>query len=290
MNPQVSVDVKSAWLSKINWTQGVAGAAMVIAYFSGGKINLSLDQQAALVVSIGVIGNVVTWVIKTWFTSTITPPSATQAPIVTATIPTAAVKTIALFAILIIGTLIVATPGHAQSKPGLHAPTGNVIQDAKDLVTPAGPGGIIGRIEAKQGTDIANFLMNLASIPDAITLSTQIPGLQDPVGNACWQQFGPIGELIKVHPLVFTGKAAPDLEALRLAAIGLNQICANPNCGQMFVDATNAASAIAGNPLNISLQSLCAKVPVIGTSAVPTTVVPTGGIGTAPAISAPPKP
>jgi hypothetical protein len=163
-------------------------------------------------------------------------------------------------------------------KPRLPAITGNPIRDIQTDIQ--GTQSNENTLLAKVGTDVSTFLTNLAAIPDAIALSTSIPGLQDPVGNACWQQFGPLGELIKAHPLVLSGKAAADLEALRLAAIGLNQICANPNCGQMFVDATNAASAIGGNPLNVSLQSLCSKVPVIGTSAVPTTNAPTAGVGT----------
>lgn len=69
------VEVKSAWASKINWTQGIAGTAMVLAWVSGGKIGLTSDQQAALVTSIGVITNVATWVLKTWFTKTVTPTS-----------------------------------------------------------------------------------------------------------------------------------------------------------------------------------------------------------------------
>jgi hypothetical protein len=184
-------------------------------------------------------------------------------------------------AALLFGFLILqSAPAFAQTAPRVHAPTGNVVQDVRDLTS----GGVIASaIEAKQGSDISTFLTNLADISGAITLSTQIPGLQDPVGNACWQQFGPIGDLMKAHPLVLSGKAASDIEGLRLLAIGLNQICANPNCGQMFVDATNAVTALAAVPLPISLQSLCAKVPVIGTSAVPTVVVPTAGIGTVPA-------
>jgi hypothetical protein len=154
-------------------------------------------------------------------------------------------------------------------------------------IDPLGLNAKIEANEAKIGTDIAKFLTELAAIPDAVALSTAIPGLQDPVGNACWQQFGPLGELIKAHPLVVSGKAAADLEALRLAAIGLNQICANPNCGQMFIDATNAAAAIAPIANGISLQSICAKIPVIGTSAVPTAVVPTAGVGTVTVPAAP---
>jgi hypothetical protein len=122
---------------------------------------------------------------------------------------------------------------------------------------------------AAVNTDISNFLIGLADIAGAQTLSTQIPGLQDPVGNACWSQLGPVQALIKLHPLPATLKVASDIEALRLAAIAMNQVCANPNCGQMFVDATNAAAAISGAPIPVSVSSLCAKVPVIGTSAVP---------------------
>jgi hypothetical protein len=187
--------------------------------------------------------------------------------------------------ILGLGFALITTAAFAQA-PRVHAPTGNVVQDVKDLTAPPTGSSILAKIEGKQGSDIATFLTNLADISGAITLSTQIPGLQDPVGNACWQQFGPIGDLMKAHPLVVSGKAASDIEGLRLLAIGLNQICANPNCGQMFVDATNAVTALAAVPLPISLQSLCSKVPVIGTSAVPTAVVPTGGVGTAPAAPA----
>ena len=130
-------------------------------------------------------------------------------------------------------------------------------------------------------SNVATFLNNLAAISDAVTLSTQIQGLQDPVGNACWTQLAPVQQLIKLHPLPATLKIASDLEALRLAAIAMNQICANPNCGQMFLDLTNAASALSPVPLPMSLASICSKVAVIGTVAVP--VSP-------PAIVVPPTP
>lgn len=75
MTDKVIVEVKSAWVSKINWTQAIGGAAMVLGWYSGGKINLTADQQLALVTTIGVVSNLVTWVIKTWFTSTVTAAS-----------------------------------------------------------------------------------------------------------------------------------------------------------------------------------------------------------------------
>ena len=78
MPNSVIVPTKSAWLSKINWTQGVSSAAMVLTLVSGGKLNLSADQQTAIIVTIGVVGDVSTWVIKTWFTPTVTPGSVAK--------------------------------------------------------------------------------------------------------------------------------------------------------------------------------------------------------------------
>lgn len=71
-----TVEIKTAWLSKINWTQAVAGSAMILAWLTGGHVGMTPDQQAAVITTIGVIGNIVTWVVKTWFTPTVTPSSA----------------------------------------------------------------------------------------------------------------------------------------------------------------------------------------------------------------------
>lgn len=78
MADSVMVPTKSAWLSKINWTQGVSSFAMLLTLVSGGKLNLTADQQTAMIVTIGVVGDVATWVIKTWFTPTVTPASVKQ--------------------------------------------------------------------------------------------------------------------------------------------------------------------------------------------------------------------
>ena len=74
----VAVSVKSAWGSKINWTQAVSTGAMVLTLFTGGKFNLTADQQVAVVVTIGVLGDFVTYVMKTWFTPTVTPASVAK--------------------------------------------------------------------------------------------------------------------------------------------------------------------------------------------------------------------
>lgn len=68
----VAVDVKSAWFSKINWTQAVGLLASVLVIFG---INVDPSTQIALVGSIQGVVAVVTWALKTFFTSTVTPSS-----------------------------------------------------------------------------------------------------------------------------------------------------------------------------------------------------------------------
>ena len=61
--------VKSAWASKINWTQAVAFAAMLFTMFG---IDLPAELQAQIVTGIGIVAAVVTWILRTWFTTAIT--------------------------------------------------------------------------------------------------------------------------------------------------------------------------------------------------------------------------
>lgn len=70
------VDVQSAWLSKINWTQAVAIVASLLVFATGGKVNIPVETQVGIVTAIQAISGVVTWVFKTFFTTTITPSSA----------------------------------------------------------------------------------------------------------------------------------------------------------------------------------------------------------------------
>jgi hypothetical protein len=69
------VPVKSAWASKINWTQSVAAIAMIATLVSGGKLNITADQQVSIVVTIGVFSNVITWILRTWFNGSVNPAS-----------------------------------------------------------------------------------------------------------------------------------------------------------------------------------------------------------------------
>jgi hypothetical protein len=130
------------------------------------------------------------------------------------------------------------------------------------------------------GNPLTNILTELESLldtSDAISLSSQIPGIQDPVGGACWKSFDGLSQVMKAHPVPLTLKVATDLEAARLAAIALNQVCVNPNCTQMWADVSNVVNAFSLAPMSVSLQALCSKVPAIGTLAVPavTPVTPT---------------
>lgn len=76
MAEMVRVETKSAWLSKINWTQAVAMAASVIVLVTGGKIDIPIEVQTSLVIGIQAAQSIGTWVLKTWYTPTVTPASA----------------------------------------------------------------------------------------------------------------------------------------------------------------------------------------------------------------------
>jgi hypothetical protein len=71
----VTVDVKSAWLSKINWTQAIGVIASVAAVFG---LNLDPALQVEIVAGIQGVVAVVTWALKTFGTTTVTPSSAAK--------------------------------------------------------------------------------------------------------------------------------------------------------------------------------------------------------------------
>lgn len=69
----VEVAVKSAWWSKINWTQAIGMLASVGVLFG---MHLSPDEQAKIVVTIQAISGVATVILRTWFTTSVTPAVA----------------------------------------------------------------------------------------------------------------------------------------------------------------------------------------------------------------------
>lgn len=64
---------KSAWLSKINWTQAVALAAMALSWFG---VDVPPEIRAQIVTAIGAGAAIATWVLRTFFTKTLTHAAA----------------------------------------------------------------------------------------------------------------------------------------------------------------------------------------------------------------------
>lgn len=71
--PVVVVPVKSAWYSKINWTQAIAMVAMAGTVFN--LFDWTPAQQVEILAGITTIQSGVTWLWKTFFTTTVTPAS-----------------------------------------------------------------------------------------------------------------------------------------------------------------------------------------------------------------------
>lgn len=69
----VVVDTKSAWASKINWTQAVTLASVLLAFFG---FPIPDDVKAELIAAITAVSAVVTWVLRTFFSSTVLHASA----------------------------------------------------------------------------------------------------------------------------------------------------------------------------------------------------------------------
>jgi len=76
MAQTVEVDVKSAWLSKINWTQTVGVLASILVVFG---IDIPVQTQLAIVGGIQGVVALATWALKTFGTTTVTPSSASKA-------------------------------------------------------------------------------------------------------------------------------------------------------------------------------------------------------------------
>lgn len=74
-----TVDVRSAWLSKINWTQAVGTGASALVLITGGKINIPLAEQAEIVILIQALQGLVTWALKTFSHPSVTPSQVKKA-------------------------------------------------------------------------------------------------------------------------------------------------------------------------------------------------------------------
>jgi hypothetical protein len=68
---QVLVPVKSAWYSKINWTQGIALSSYAFTFWS----HLGPDQKATVMGAIAILHTFTTGVLRIWFNGTVNPKS-----------------------------------------------------------------------------------------------------------------------------------------------------------------------------------------------------------------------
>lgn len=75
MAEEVKVEVKSPWVSKINWTQMLAMAASLATVFGW---TVPPDLVPAAVTAITAVQAVATVVMRTWFTKTVTPEAAAK--------------------------------------------------------------------------------------------------------------------------------------------------------------------------------------------------------------------
>lgn len=67
--------VRTAWLSKINWTQAVGVGSSLIVLAFGKQYEIPSEQQVQLVAAIQAGQAFLTWVFRTWFTTSLTPGS-----------------------------------------------------------------------------------------------------------------------------------------------------------------------------------------------------------------------
>lgn len=68
-----TIVAKSAWMSKINWTQGVAALAAALAFFG---FDLDAHTQASILAGIVGVQAVVTWFFRTFMNNSVDPSLA----------------------------------------------------------------------------------------------------------------------------------------------------------------------------------------------------------------------
>ncbi len=75
MTKTVEVQVKSAWLSSINWTQAVGVLASILVVFG---IEMDANTQVSVVAGIQAVAALVTWGLKTFSRPSATPSQAAK--------------------------------------------------------------------------------------------------------------------------------------------------------------------------------------------------------------------
>lgn len=68
-----TIKAKSAIFSKINWSQGISMAAMLLSFFG---FDLDAKTQAELLAAIIAVNGVFTWAMRTFFNNSVSPDLA----------------------------------------------------------------------------------------------------------------------------------------------------------------------------------------------------------------------
>ena len=160
---------------------------------------------------------------------------------------------------------LLASPAFAKEKPFPNA-------DGSETPTPASANAAKVNAQGPLG-DLADLFASDFDAAEKLATSTTI---QDPNGAACWAAFKPMGEVLKAHPSILTGKLATDIEAKRLAVIAARNLCNNVACNVLFTEEANMAQGFVKNlpisvsvnvtPVNLFAQA-CAAIPTLQTAA-----------------------
>lgn len=75
MSVSFLASVRTAWLSKINWTQAIGVGSSLIVLAFGKQYEIPSEQQVQLVAAIQAGQAFLTWAFRTWFTTSLTPGS-----------------------------------------------------------------------------------------------------------------------------------------------------------------------------------------------------------------------
>ena len=171
--------------------------------------------------------------------------------------------------------LSLASGAHASTKP---PPDTMFAARAASTPSDAAPASAADATAAQDGPLAALADILASDFASAGTLATST-SIKDGNGAACWAAFAPLGEVLKAHPNVFTGKLATDIEAKRLAIIAARNLCNNVACNTIFTEeAVMEQKFISNLPVTISVNATPVNVFAQACANVPTlqVVAPTG--------------
>lgn len=119
-----TVEVASAWASKVNWAAAVGGVAALITVLSGGKMGIDSETQKNIVGAIALITSTLTIILRTRYTTTVTPSSVSSTP------PN--VLPIVVKVLLVTFALSFLVPSNTFAAEKKFTPTGDLVKDIKD--------------------------------------------------------------------------------------------------------------------------------------------------------------